>query len=136
MGIVYDESLDYYKVEKKDGYSRKEENKKDKYTYDINIAKECNYISKSIDLNLEPGDKEKYLDIEMDISRYMRVCGVVKDLEGNVIKNTKIGIFKSQLINYKTEYIEVCNMITDEYGIYEAVVDREYKDSHYIVKIK
>ncbi|AOR24032.1 hypothetical protein [Clostridium taeniosporum] len=134
MAVIYNEHISdegYYNQYK--NYKKKK--KEDNYIYDLKVKKEKIYKSKYIDLNLEVTCNEKYLDIQMDELKYIRIFGTLKDSKGNIVKNKKITLFKSKLVNYKTEYIPVCDMITDERGLYEALIEEDYTNTHYIVKV-
>lgn len=111
------------------------ENEIENYTYNLNVVKEDGYKGKYIDINLDRGCKEKFIEIEMQLMKYLRIFGVVKDSKGNIAKDIKMILFRAELINYKTEYVPVCEIITNDRGEYQVIIDNVYGDNHYSVKI-
>ncbi|MGL5353267.1 MAG: hypothetical protein ACRDA5_08060 [Clostridium sp.] len=132
MGIIYNENIETEEKFKNQDIVVKN---RDNYNYVLRVVKESGYVSNFIDLTLDANDKEKYIEVEIDLINYMRVSGIVKYECGNVVKNAKMTLFRSVLINYRTEYIPVCDVITDENGRYEVVIDNVMEDSHYIVGV-
>ncbi|MBW6409267.1 hypothetical protein [Clostridium weizhouense] len=133
MSIIYNE-----RIKNNEYYNKKEnniKNKKEDYTYNLNVQKEKDYRSKYIDLNLNGICNEKYVDIQMEEVKYINISGILRDKNGNIVKNKKVTLFRCELINYRTEYIPICNMITDEKGVYQTVIEDSYKDAHYFVKV-
>lgn len=138
MTVIYNERLcydgnysddKYYKQQKKDGCV------KEKYKCDLNIVKESGYLNKAVDLELDSCKSEKALNVEIGKVDFLRVYGTVKNLKGDAVKEKRVTLFKARLFNYKTEYTPICDMITDENGVYETILDNLSLEDHYMVKV-
>lgn len=132
--IKYNESFGYDSYSNKDN-SNKLKKKNSGYIYEVKVSKEFSYKGELIDIDLESKCEDKYINVQMDLVSYVRIYGTVKKCNGDVVKNTKLTIFRSELINYKTEYIAICDTFTDENGIYDVVTNNIYEDNHYIVRV-
>lgn len=138
MEVIYNERLcydgnynddKYYKQKKEDDYVR------EKYKCDLNIVKESGYLNKTVDLELDSCKNEKALNVEIGKKDFLRVYGTVIDSKGEAAKEKRVTLFKSILFNYKTEYIPICDMVTDENGVYETILDNLNPEDHYMVKV-
>ncbi|MGL4774406.1 MAG: hypothetical protein ACRC2K_12640 [Clostridium sp.] len=130
---MYSQSFDkniYYEKEK---YPQIPECNSDEYFYDLHVFNECSYENRLVDVPLL--NPEHYLDIILKPISFVRVFGTVTNKNGEVVRNKKVSIYRAAMYNYKTKYIPVCNVITDEFGLYEAILDGTYCKSHFIIKV-
>ncbi|MGL5415430.1 MAG: hypothetical protein ACRDAU_07210 [Clostridium sp.] len=109
--------------------------KKTKYVYEINVLKENIYNSCSLNLDLKNIEKEHNLNIKMDSKQYVKICGVVKNLDGELLSRKKVVVYQCQLINYTTEYIPICTLRTNNNGYYEMLLNDSRSENHYVLEI-
>lgn len=136
MGKIYTKLMNYDEYYSEGASYKEKEEREKEYTYDLKIVREKCYKSTAVNLSINKNYNEKCVDIQMDEVKYTRVFGTVKDLEGNVAENVRVVLFRAKLINYKTEYVAVCDMITDKRGMYESLIENDYCEDHYIIKVQ
>lgn len=105
------------------------------YTYTLDIINEDTFMGEAVDFNIKAIDREKYINVELCTLRYIRIFGIIKDLNGCLIKNKNITIHKIKALNSEVDYTVICETSTDEFGVYQAITDKIYSEDEYIIKI-
>ncbi|MGL5086494.1 MAG: hypothetical protein ACRC68_12375 [Clostridium sp.] len=138
MAIIYTERLDLDSHINKDNYIQSNQctEKKIEYTYSLDVCNEFSYKSTSVDLDIKTGCKEQFIDVKIEKVDYLRISGELKNTEGESIPATTVTLLKAILVNYKTEYISVCDILTDNNGFFEVILEDNYGDNFYKVCIK
>lgn len=106
------------------------------YNFTFKIDKQSALKGDVIELNFDCMGKEECINVNLEELKYLKFDGSVTDKDGNVVREKKVILYKAQIINYKTEYVPICEVMTDEYGLFEGVIYNAYGDNHYTIKIE
>ncbi len=104
------------------------------YEYDMNQTVEYCYKSRKIDFTI-PNDTQLKMDINLNEIKFIKLYGRIRYTDKSWVKNKKITLYLLTFLNYKTEYVPICESCTDNFGFYEFIIDKSLDDSKFKIEV-
>lgn len=128
---------EYIRKEKREeiGKERKNHFKECNYEYEIYVLYESALKGKYVDFESCINHDELKIDVLLDKVKYIRVFGIVTQYNGELAIGKKITLYGAKMINHRTQYVPICDAVTDEKGAYDILLDNCFYETHFIIKL-
>ncbi|WP_040329929.1 hypothetical protein [Clostridium ihumii] len=104
------------------------------YCYTI---ENCSQLkSEAINFMVEECENEYKLDVTLKNKEYVKIYGQVRYTQKDMLASDVIvTLYKLSILNFKEEYIPICETITDSIGVFQFVLPIDIENDNYKIKL-